>query len=602
MLPQLGAAGVLALSTEGKDRWSVLSHGYRTIQTTRSLFATPMALSSNAFAGGESAEQTRSLQVMNLAGLLAHTAREFPDRAGLIRGERVWTWRQINDRVDALVAALRGLGVVPGDRILVQSRNNLPMFESCWVAFRLGCVWVPTNFRLTPPEVAYLGAASGAVVMVAEAEFSGHVDAVLAAAPQMRHVMTIGSARAGELDYEAVVAEHLGQHPAEAAVAYEDPLWFFYTSGTTGRPKAAMLTHGQMAFVVANHLADLIPGTDERDCSIAVAPLSHGAGVHALLNVARGAATVLMPGERLDAEVFWQLVERHRVSNLFTVPTIVKMLVEHEAVHRFDHSSLRFVIYAGAPMYRADQKCALQTLGPVMVQYYGMGEVTGCITVQPREMHSADDDDPNAHIGSCGRVRTGMQLAILDGAGQPLPSGEVGEICVRGPAVCAGYHNNPEATAQALRGGWFHTGDVGRVDERGLVTITGRESDMYISGGSNVYPREVEEVLLSHPGVAEVAVLGVPDAKWGEIGVAVVVRRVTASVSASANADAGLAPGAAAVDSAALLGHLDGRCARYRWPQRFFFWDALPKSGYGKIVKNDIRRLLIERGDVTAVN
>ena len=273
------------------------------------------------------------------------------------------------------------------------------------------------------------------------------------------------------------------------------------------------------------------------------------------------------------------------------MPTIVKMLVEHEAVHQHDHSSLRFVIYAGAPMYRADQKRALQVLGPVLVQYYGMGEVTGCITVQPREMHSADDASPHAHIGSCGRVRTGMQLAILDAAGQPLPTGEVGEIGVRGPAVCAGYHNNAAATAHAMRGGWFHTGDLGRVDERGLLTITGRESDMYISGGSNVYPREVEEVLLGHPGVAEVAVLGVPDAKWGEVGVAVVVRRLNAV----SGGDASLPP----IDSAALWGHLEGRCARYRWPQQFFFWDALPKSGYGKIVKNDIRRLLIERGEVT---
>jgi acyl-CoA synthetase (AMP-forming)/AMP-acid ligase II len=337
-----------------------------------------------------------------------------------------------------------------------------------------------------------------------------------------------------------------------------------------------------MAFVVTTHLADLIPETTERDCSIAVAPLSHGAGVHALLNVARGAATVLLPSEKLDPEIFWQLVQRHRVSNLFTVPTIVKMLVEHPALERYDHSSLRYMVYAGAPMYRADQKLALRKLGPVLVQYFGLGEVTGCITVLPREMHSAIDADPNAHIGSCGRPRTGMEVAILDADLNEVKTGDVGEICCRGLAVFAGYHGNPEATEKALRGGWFHTGDLGRVDERGLLYITGRESDMYISGGSNVYPREVEEVLLTHPGVAEVAVLGMPERKWGEIGVAVVVRREATEP----------------VDEAALLQHLEGRCARYRWPRRIFFWDALPKSGYGKIVKKDIKRLLLERGDV----
>jgi acyl-coenzyme A synthetase/AMP-(fatty) acid ligase len=191
------------------------------------------------------------------------------------------------------------------------------------------------------------------------------------------------------------VQTHLGAGPAEATVGHDDPLWFFYTSGTTGKPKAAILTHGQMNFVVANHLADLIPGTRETDCSMAVAPLSHGAGIHALLNVARGAATVLLPSERMDPAEVWRLVEQHRVSNLFTVPTIVKLLVEHPAVDQHDHSSLRYLVYAGAPMYRADQRLALQKLGRVLVQYFGLGEVTGNITVLPRHLHSADDADPN---------------------------------------------------------------------------------------------------------------------------------------------------------------------------------------------------------------
>ena len=527
--------------------------------------------------------------VMNLGQLLRQTARLFPDHVALIQDEQRWTWRQIDSRVDAMVAALRALGLKKGDRILVQSRNNLQMFESCWVAFRLGCVWVPTNFRLTPPEVAYLASSSGACAMIVEDCFPDHTDAVRAASGALQHVLCIGNPRPAEHGYEELVQRHLPGVAASRAeatvVAYDDPLWFFYTSGTTGHPKAAVLTHGQMAFIVTNHLADLIPGTDERDCSIAVAPLSHGAGIHALLNVARGAATVLLPSEKLDPELFWQLVQQHRVSNLFTVPTIVKMLVEHPAADRYDHSSLRFLIYAGAPMYRADQKLALLKLGKVLVQYFGLGEVTGCITVLPREMHSADDADPNANVGCCGRPRTGMEVAILDAELRELPTGEIGEICCRGPGVFAGYYGNPEATEKALRGGWFHTGDLGRLDERGLLTITGRESDMYISGGSNVYPREVEELLLTHEGVAEVAVLGMPDRKWGEVGVAVVVRR----------------EGTSPVDDAALLAHLEGRCARYRWPRRFFFWDTLPKSGYGKIVKKDIRRLLFERGEMQPV-
>lgn len=520
-----------------------------------------------------------TMPVSNLANLLKHTAQLYPDHAGLIQNEQSWSWKIIDQRVDAMVVALRKLGIGHGDKILVHSRNSLQMFESCWVAFRLGAVWVPKNFRLTPPEVAYLGASSGAKLMITEDIFAAHVDAVRGSAPELEHVIVVGHPRAGEQSYEALLAENRGQPALVEVVCHDDPLWFFYTSGTTGKPKAGILTHGQMSFVVTNHLADLIPGTTQKDCSIAVAPLSHGAGIHAFLNVARGAATVLLPSEKLEPEMFWQLVEKHKVSNLFTVPTIVKLLVEHPSVDQYDHSSMRYMIYAGAPMYRSDQRLALQKLGRVLVQYFGLGEVTGCITYLPTSMHSEMDSDADANIGSCGFARTGMEIAVLNEQMQPVATGEIGEICCRGNAVFLGYHANPEATAKAFRGGWFHTGDLGRLDARGMLYITGRESDMYISGGSNVYPREVEEVLLQHEGVSEIAILGMPDEKWGEVGVAIIVKSAAHPH----------------LDEADLLSFLEGRCAKYRWPRRFAFWDAMPKSGYGKIVKKDLRKILLEQ-------
>ena len=227
-----------------------------------------------------------------------------------------------------------------------------------------------------------------------------------------------------------------------ADVAHDHPAWFFYTSGTTGRPKAGVLTHGQMEYVICNHLCDLMPGTTEHDVSLVVAPLSHGAGVHALPQVARGAATVLLPGERLDCEEAWRLVEQHRVTNMFTVPTILTMLARHDAVDRYDHSSLRYVIYAGAPMYRADQMYALGKLGPVLVQYFGMGEVTGNITVLPAALHSLDDT--KMPVGSCGFPRTGMEVTILDTDGNHLPPDVTGEICVRGPACSPATTTTPK--------------------------------------------------------------------------------------------------------------------------------------------------------------
>jgi fatty-acyl-CoA synthase len=519
-----------------------------------------------------------STRTMNLAYFVTRNARRFPDKPGFIWRERQWTWLEIDGAVSALAAGLAERGVGKGDRVLVHSKNCAEMFWSMFAAFRLGAVWVPTNFRLLPDEVAYLAAASGAKAFLCHGDFPAHGEAVAAAGGGLQFTWRIGDGAFGEAEVGAVVAAHSGRAMPDACVDYHDPCWFFFTSGTTGRSKGAVLTHGQMAFVVTNHLADLMPGTTEDDASLVVAPLSHGAGVHQLVQAARGVPTILLSSDRFDIDEAYALIERHRVTNLFTVPTILKMLVEHPAVDRYDHSSLRYVIYAGAPMYREDQKAALRKLGPVLVQYFGLGEVTGNITVLPPALHRIEDG-PEARIGTCGLERTGMQVQIQDDSGRELPPGETGEICVIGPAVFAGYYNNPEANAKAFRDGWFRTGDLGHMDQEGFVYITGRASDMYISGGSNIYPREIEEKILTHPAIAEVAVVGVPDKTWGEVGIAVCVAREGHAV--------------AELDLATFLA---ARIARYKLPKRFFFWEALPKSGYGKVPKRMVRDELEARG------
>ncbi len=520
-----------------------------------------------------------SRRVMNLSHVLRQAARRFGGETGLVWREQIWTWREIDQRVDAMAAALAARGIKKGDRILVQSPNCNQLFESMFACFRLGVIWVPANFRQTPDEIAYLGKASGASAMICHARYPDHAAAACAASLEIRFVISIGPPQAGD-DYDSVVTRHTGQAAPVAPVVCDDPCWFFFTSGTTGRPKAAVLTHGQMAFVITNQLADLMPGASNADASLVVAPLSHGAGIHQLAQAARGAKTVLLSSDRLDIDEAWRLVERWRVTNMFTVPTILKMLTEHPAVDAHDHSSLRQVIYAGAPIYREDQKHALKKLGKVIVQYFGLGEVTGNITVLPAALHDIEDG-PEVKLGTCGFERTGMQISIQDNNGQELPAGGTGEICVCGPAVFAGYYDNPAANAEAFRDGWFRTGDLGRMDAEGFLFITGRASDMYISGGSNVYPRETEETLLTHPAIAEAAILGVPDRLWGEVGVAVCVLKPAALMS-----------------EPELLAWLDSRTARYKVPKRVFFWEALPKSGYGKIAKKDIRAELEARGQL----
>lgn len=520
--------------------------------------------------------QPVSTRVMNLSQFLTESARRYPEGIGLVWGEETWNWSELETRATAFAAALRDrYGLRKGDRLLVQSANCNQMFEAAFACWKLGCIWVPANFRQTPEEVAWLAASSGAKGLLAGAEFAEHI----AACDVVAFTVSIGGT--GEDDYETLVMAYADVPVPVVTVDRDDPAWFFFTSGTTGKPKAAVLTHGQLAFVITNHLCDLMPGTGPDDASIVVAPLSHGAGIHQLTQVAHGVKTILPGGAKFDPAEVWRLIAKWRVTNAFTVPTIVKMLIEHPSVHEHDHSSLRYMIYAGAPMYRADQIRAIEVLGPVLVQYFGLGEVTGNITVLPPAHHSADD--AAMRIGTCGFARTGMQVQVQDAEGQELAPGETGEVAVIGPAVFAGYHNNPEANAKAFRDGWFLTGDLGHMDAEGFLYLTDRASDMYISGGSNIYPREIEEKILQHPAISECAVLGMPDPTWGEVGIAVCVAQ-------------GDTP-----EAADLLEWLGAKVPRYKMPKSVVFWDALPKSGYGKITKKLIRAELVARGELAGV-
>ncbi len=513
--------------------------------------------------------------VMNLGDILTQAAVRHPDQAGLIHGDEMLAWNQLNGRVDQGARALQRAGVGKGDCVLVHSRNSPDMFESMFAVFKLGAIWVPTNFRIHPSDVEHMVELSRAKLVIYDSAFPDHADAALRAG--CTRAICFGDPRPGEVTYASLRdAEEVTPFRA-ARVDRDDPCWLFFTSGTTGKPKASVLSHGQMGFVVNNHLADLMPGLTEEDVSLVVAPLSHGSGVNQLIVTTRCVPTVLPEGHGFDPERLFQLIEQHRVSNMFTVPTILHDLAMHEAVDRYDHSSLRYVIYAGAPMPRGHQKHAIEKFGPCLVQYFGLGEVTGNITVLPNRLHSADDRE--MLVGSCGYSRTGMQIEIQSDAGDPLPAGETGEICVIGPAVFNGYYRNRGANAEAFRDGWFRTGDLGYLDDRGFLFITGRKSDMFISGGSNIYPFEIEEKIAELPQVSEVCVLGMPDDKWGEIGVAAVA----------------LNPGAS-LDHEGLKAELSDKIAPYKIPKKLVVLPELPRSGYGKITKELVRSVIQNTG------
>jgi fatty-acyl-CoA synthase len=525
-------------------------------------------------ASPESPAGTPAHRAVNLAHFLTQTARRIPDAEALIHGQTRWSWRDLDDRVTALAAHMIERGVKPGQCVLLDAPNHPEFVQAMYATWRIGAVLAPVNTRLHDSDIVSIARVCEPVLMIAHSSTASHVSAVTAAVGPELETLWLDSSGPDSVSAYARSAGPLQDRGVWAG----DAAWYFFTSGTSGPPKAAVLTHDQLGYVVTNHLADLMPTTTETDRSLVVAPLSHGAGVHLLPQVARGAATVIPVSLSLKPAEVWELVETERVANMFTVPTILKRLVDDESISHHDHSSLRYVVYAGAPMPSRDQQQARAALGEVLVQYYGLAEATGNITVLPPQ-HHGHPSPPGIEFSTCGFPRTGMQVSIQDERGNELAPLEHGEICVAGPGVFPGYLNNPQANDAAFRDGWLRTGDIGTFDGEGFLYITGRSSDMYISGGSNIHPRDIEEKILSHPAVQETLVLGMPDSTWGEIGVAVCV----------------LHPGSSTTEEE-MRQYLTERMARYKVPRHIVFWDELPRSGNGKIVRRTVRQLFIELG------
>jgi long-chain acyl-CoA synthetase len=379
-----------------------------------------------------------------------------------------------------------------------------------------------------------------------------------------------GAAAEGALSLEELLERHYGRRPEGPGTTDDDVAWLAYTSGTTGRPKGAMLTHGNLTFVAVSWLADL-QRLEPEDVGLVAAPLTHGAGMMALAFVMKAAAQVILQPSGFDAARFLSDVATHRVTHTWLVPTQIKMVLDHPDLPGADLSSLETVVYGGAPMYVEDLKEAIRRIGPVFVQLFAQSESPMTGTYLPSGEHVLEGQG-SERLASCGCARSGIEVAVLDDQGGVLPAGEIGEICIRGPAVMKGYWKRPDATAETLRDGWLHTGDVGKMDDRGYVFILDRTKDMLISGGLNVYPREIEEVLLHHAGISQAAVIGVPDDRWGEAVKAIVVP----------------APGAR-LSEAEVIAFAGSQLAGYKKPKSVEFVADLPKTSIGKIDKKVLR-------------
>jgi acyl-CoA synthetase (AMP-forming)/AMP-acid ligase II len=509
---------------------------------------------------------------MNIGDLLTKAARIFPDHLALAYGPRRWTYAQFDARVNRLARALRRLGLESGARVAMLMYNRPEMLESIFACFKAGLCAIPLNFRLHPSELAYIIDHAKARAIVTASPFGEPIATIRDQLPQVSHYIAIEPLHSDVLDYEALLAGET-ESGTTAQVDPDDTAWLFYTSGTTGMPKGAMLTHRNLLAMTMGFYADMCPGFGTAEVVLHAAPLSHGSGLYALPNVGKAAAHIIPESPSFDPEDALQAIEIHRVTNFFAAPIMVKRLVDSPAVDRCDHSSLKAMIYGGAPILAEDLRRAVEKLGPCLVQLYGQGESPMTISYLPHDDHILEGDATQMRrLSSAGIARTDVEVQIFDADDQPLPPGQSGEIVTRSDLVMKGYWRDPEATALTLRNGWLHTGDLGYLDEQGYLFLMDRCKDLIISGGENIYPREIEEVLVRHPAVDEVAVIGVPDPQWGESVKAVVA----------------LVPGRSATPDE-LIDFCRDHIASYKKPKSIDFIAEIPKNNYGKIVKHELR-------------
>ncbi|RMD63536.1 MAG: long-chain fatty acid--CoA ligase [Alphaproteobacteria bacterium] len=508
---------------------------------------------------------------MNLAQLLHRAAAADHEAPAIALGPRTHaTYGTLAGRVAALAGALRTrFDLHDGERVALLMTNTPAFVEVLFACWHAGLVAVPVNAKLHPQEVRYILDHSGARLCFATPALADAIAAHTAGLAGFETIVPVSTATAPSHEYHHLVS---GAAIPVVPRADDDLAWLFYTSGTTGRPKGAMLSHRNLRAMTLSYFAD-VDAIAPDDCILHAAPMSHGSGLYILPHVAAGARQVIPESGHFDPDEILSLFQHHQGVGMFAAPTMVKRLVERAVETGAGPGNLKTIVYGGGPMYVEDLKRAMACFGDRFVQIYGQGESPMTITVLGRADHTRRDHPRyQARLGSVGRAHSVVEVRVADAHDRTRPPDELGEILVRGDAVMHGYWNDAEASARTLRGGWLHTGDMGAFDADGYLTLKDRSKDVIISGGANIYPREVEEALSSHPAVLECAVVGRPDPQWGEAVVAFVVTRPGHTVAA------------ADLDALCLT-----RIARFKRPRDYRFVERLPKNNYGKVLKTELR-------------
>ena len=506
---------------------------------------------------------------MILPTVLAENARIHGRRGAMLDQDGQFTWAEFADRVARAAGVLRSFGLQRGERFAVLMRNSFRQAELLWAGYWSGVVPVPINWRLSPVEIAAILEDAECRLIAAEEEFLTVLDSPALAAWRNR-VLKIETSGGPKADYEDLlrITAPVALEPAQE----DDDAMLLYTGGTTGRSKGVRLSHRN---ILSNGWqSGLVSGIRTRDVYAHVAPMFHAADLHGTMGFLMGCSHVYLP--QFTPAAAAACIERDQVTITHWVPTMIKVFTEAAEPAHHDLSSLRMLFYGSSPMpveWTRDV-CALLP-GIELFHCYGLTETSPLISIlDSASVREALESRDMSRLKSAGRPLPGVQLRITDDDGRPLPAGETGEIVVRGPNVSAGYLKRDRETAAALRDGWFHTGDLGRMDDDGFIFLVDRKKDMIITGGENVYSSEVEAVLYTHPGISEAAVIGVPDERYGEALFAVIVPKAGATITAEG-----------------VIEHCRAHIGGYKIPRRVALVETLPRTAVGKVQKAELRRI-----------
>ena len=507
---------------------------------------------------------------MPIGDFIAKAASHFPNHVVVADQEKRLTAKELLDRANRLANALLKLGLKKGDRVAILLNNCCQSIECSYGIARAGLVFVPLNTRYSADEHLYILNDSEAKALLFGEEFADVIRPILNRPSAVSWPIGVpGSISKPVHSYEELLAQASPGDP-EIEISDEDLYDIRYTAGTTGRPKGAVHTHRNNIIMLYNVLMDGFH-IQEGDAILLTAPVTHASGTQVLPHIVRGAKVVVLPG--FEVKTLLETVQRERITSLYLVPTMIVMILAYPDLKKYDLSSLKNIRYGASPISPETLKKAIQFFGNIFVQGYGLTEGLNPLTVLRKEEHVLDGSEKSLkRLNSIGREVTIARVRIMDEEGKILPRGQIGEIVVQSEQTMKGYWKKPEATAETLRNGWLHTRDLGYMDEDGYVYLVDRKDDMIISGGFNIYPKEVEEVLYMHPAVLEAAVFGIPDEKWGET--------VKATVS--------LRTGMKATEEE-IIEHCKKHLASFKKPQSVTFIEELPKSAYGKILRRVLK-------------